>query len=710
MVSRHFAAFVTALLVLGAANAEARITRVQITHVGPAFGGQEFAPIGAYQRIQGRALGEVDPGLAANAAIQDLARAPRNARGMIEYATDIDILVPAEPARGNNTLLFHVVNRGNKLALPVLNLDAGGTLREVNSLTRAGDGWLQREGYAVVFFGWQADVLAGDSRMTLSVPIAHNADGSAITGLIRAELITYQPTTTLPLSAGWFSGQTHSAYPTVAIDNTTSLGDGFLPSLTVRAKEQAPRVAIANAAWSFGSCPDGAAATLDDRHICYPDGFEPGRLYELIYRAKDPLVLGLGFAAARDLAAFFKTASADDAGTPNPLPHGAATRAIVMGTSQSGRMIRSLVQLGFNADEAGKRVFDGAFVHVGGGLLPLNVRFGQPGRAWGDQVDHLYPAYDFPFAYARQTDPLTGRTQGVLDRCSESNTCPRLFHVATSLEMWEGRQSLGLTDPLGRLDVEAPASVRNYIMASTQHGPAALPLATEPPFGACQQQPNPNPQIWTMRALLTALNFWVHGEVDPPPSMVPRISDGTLVAPDRVAFPPIPANEYRGTTRPAARFLAVHDPLHVLDYGHEWRAGETSGIIGIEPPRVGTASYAVLVPQVDADGNDIGGIRSLALRVPIGTYTGWNLGRSGWFEDGFCSLTGSFIPFALTRAERLAIGDPRPSLEERYPTRAIYVDAIRQAAGQLVQQRFLLPEDAMRLIQTAETGGIRSGP
>ncbi len=276
--------------------------------------------------------------------------------------------------------------------------------------------------------------------------------------------------------------------------------------------------------------------------------------------------------------------------------------------------------------------------------------------------------------------------------------------------MWEGRQSLGLTDPLGRYDVPDPPDVRTYIMASTQHSPAFLPLATKPPFGSCQQQPNPNPQLWTMRALLTDLVAWVRNDVAPPSGTTPRIADGTMVPADQVKFPLIPANNYGGVPRPAVSTERVYNTLHVLDFGPLYRAGDTSGIITREPPRVGTASYGVLVPQVDADGNDIGGIRSVFVQVPVATYTGWNLGRAGHFEGGMCNLQGSFIPFAVTRAEREATGDPRPSLEERYPTRDAYVAAIRQAADHLVAQRFLLPDDARLLIGQAETRGIRTGP
>lgn len=477
----------------------------------------------------------------------------------------------------------------------------------------------------------------------------------------------------------------------------------------MRVRENEPRTVIPNTEWSFGSCEADKAPAVNDWQICYPASFKPGRLYELTYRAKDPLVLGLGFAAARDLGAFLKTSEKDDSGVANPA-YVANAKAIVMGSSQSGRFIRSLIHLGFNTDEAGKIVFEGALPHIGGGLMPLNVRFGQPGRATTNTTDHLFPGAEFPFAYAKVTDPLTGRTQGILDRCTATGTCPKIVHAATALELWELRQSLGFTDPLGAKDLDEPANVRSYIMASTQHAPAVLPLPAKEPFGACQQQPNPNPHTWTMRALLTHLAAWVKDGAEPPPSSRPTIAAGNLVAPDQVRFPRIPANAYGGVTRPAVKFVADNDPLHVQDYGKDYNAGDASGIISGEPPKLSTARYGTLVAQVDADGNDLGGIRNVFAAVPIGTYTGWNYFNKEFFEDGFCTLSGSFIPFAPTKQERLAAADPRPSIEERYPTKEAYVAAFRKAADDLVARRFLLPDDAIRLVAEAERDGIRSAP
>jgi hypothetical protein len=698
-------------LAIAPVASQARIVRLEITQTVPVFGGRSFGPTGAYERVIGKAYGEVDPKSPSNAMIQDIALAPKNARGMVEYSTDIDILRPADRTKSNGVLFFNILNRGNKGGLALINADIPGgpaNTGNINAVTEAGDGFMQQQGYTLIWFGWQPDVIAGNSRMTMQVPVVKNPDGSAITGIVRNELTVLRPTTTLPVQSGWFTAAS-KPYPPVDTDNRKALADGFLPTLTVRVRENEPRSPIPNAEWSFGSCEGEKPPEINDSQICYPAGFKTGRLYELTYRAKDPLVLGLGFAAARDLGAFLKTSEKDESGTANPV-YQTAAKAIVMGSSQSGRFIRSLIHMGFNQDEQGKVVFDGALPHIGGGLIPLNVRFGQPGRAVANATDHLYPGAEFPFAYASVTDPLSGRTQGILDRCSATNSCPKIVHAATALELWELRQSLGFTDPLGTRDIDEPANVRSYIMASTQHAPAVLPLPAKEPFGFCQQQPNPNPHTWTMRALLTHLTAWVKDGAEPPPSSRPTIAAGNLVAADQVRFPRIPANAYGGVVRPAVKFVADNDPLHVQDFGKDYNAADTSGILSGELPKMSTTRYGTLVAQVDSDGNDLGGVRNIFVAVPVGTYTGWNLFNKEFFEDGFCTLSGSFVPFAPTKQERLAAGDPRPSIEERYPSREAYVAAFKKAADDLVAQRFLLPDDAVRLISQAEKDGIRSAP
>jgi Alpha/beta hydrolase domain len=695
-----------AAVLLAPVSTEARITRIEFTRVEqPTFEGTFFGDVGAFEKLVGRAWGEVDPDDPLNAIIQDIELAPRNERGMVEYAADVFILKPMDMSTGNGMLFYNVVNRGNKGGFNTFNI---GAVQTENEPIDPGDGFLQEMGYTLVWSGWQPDVLPGNGRMTMQVPAARNPDGSPITGIVRSELTTASDTFTLNLSSGRFTGLTHASYPTVSTDNRTPLADGFLPTLTVRTLEQDRRVPVPNEEWAFGACDDGATLVPSDTQICLFEGFKPGTLYELIYRAKDPLVLGLGYAGMRDLVSFLKHEPADDAGNPNPLwlpaedGEGSGLTAVFEGSSQSGRNMRTFLHLGFNEDEEGRIVFEGAYPHIGGGRAAFNIRFGQPGRAWGHQVDHLYPAYEFPFSYQVTRDPFTGSTNGILRRCQQTNTCPKIFHVATALEIWEGRQSLGLTDPLGQRDLHDGRIVRTYIMGSTQHGAAPFP----PGFGDCQQQSNPNRQAETMRALWVAFTDWVKDGVRPPPSRVPMLRDRTLVHPEEVAFPYIPANDYGGVSRPKVNFLALANPLHVLDFGPEFDHEEESGIVTNQPPLVSEAEYTILVPQVDADGNDLGGILSTSVLAPLATYTGWNLGREGRFEDQLCSLQGSYIPFAETRAERLAVGDPRPSVEERYGTHEGYVDAVRDAAVQLVGDRFLLPEDADRLIAEAEASDV----
>jgi Alpha/beta hydrolase domain len=417
--------FGRALIALGLggfliAEAAARITHLEITKIEPAFGGQSFGDVGSYEHLTGRVTGELDPADPANAGIQDVNLAPRNARGMVEYVTNLELLKPADMARGNRILFFEVNNRGNKLAPTSFNVGAAGGVADRNALSSPGDGWLMQAGYTMVWFGWEMDVRSGMSRIGMPPIVARNHDGSSITGLVRSEIMTPRSTTSVPISLSQqiqhYPIDSYDTYPTASTDNSAPFPDGFLPTLTVRAREQDPREPIPNSAWSFGTCDQSGALTPDEKHLCYGDGFKPGHLYELIYRAKDPTVGGLGFAAARDLGAFLRNSNKDDAGTANPV-YRPDNLAIIEGSSQSGRMVRSLLALGFNRDETGRRVFDGAFPHIGGGLIPLNVRFGQPVRAWGEQADHLYPAYHFPFTYASQTDPLTQRTGGLFDRC-----------------------------------------------------------------------------------------------------------------------------------------------------------------------------------------------------------------------------------------------------------------------------------------------------
>ena len=676
--------FVGAALIVAAARpAEARIVRIEITRVeSPTFGGASFGAVGTYDKLVGRAFGEVDPRDSQNAVIQDIELAPRNAHGMVEYAMDIYILAPHDPTRGNGTIFYDAVNRGNKIVLGFFNTGAVGG----NEPTGAGDGFLQNQGYTVVWSGWQPDVAPGAGRLTMTVPIAHNRDGGTITGRVRGEYIVTAPTATQNLSSGSFTGLTHTSFPTVSLDNRDAV-------LTRRVKETDPRIAIPQTDWAFADCttapfPGAPSAT----QICLKDGFSPDNIYELLYTAKDPTVSGLGFAATRDLISFLRHARKDDAGTANPLA-GAIRTALAHGTSQAGRYLRTFVLLGFNRDERGRTVFDGMNPHLASMLLPLNVRFGQPGRAYGQHEDHLYPTAQPPFSYGVSLDTIARDAGGILDDCHRTRTCPKIIHTVSSTEYWQGRMSLDTTDVRGRIDLPQPHDVRLFHFAGTQHVPAATPAT-----GICQQLSNPNPYQQGLRALLVALRAWVVSGATPPATRIPTLRDGNLVdsAQRAIGWPTIPGVRYSG----------ILDELHLLDYGRRFDVDRESGIVE-EPPRApARADYAVLVPRVDTDGNEVAGVRSVALEVPLGTHTGWNLRRAGFAENEQCGLTGSFIPFARTQPEREAAGDPRPSLEERYRDHAGYVAAVRAAAARLVAARLLLQPDADLLIAQADASNV----
>jgi hypothetical protein len=698
-------ATLTILFAASAPEAEARITRIVLERAeSPAFEGAAFGDAGQFEKLVGVAYGEVDPRQPLNAIIQDVELAPRNARGMVEYSTDVYIIKPIDLKRGNRMMVYEFANRGNKTLLNLVQLNV--RWRTPNDALTAGDGNLQRMGYTIVWSGWQGDVRRVAGRMTMRVPVATNPDGSPITGVVRQEIIVPAPAYSAAFNISRFTRpDTDTTYATVSLDNRKPFADGFLPTLTVRNNPDDPRVPIPNTAWTFARCGTFSVVP-SDRDLCLTNGdrFQPGRIYELIYRARDPLVMGLGYAAVRDLMAFFKYEARDDAGTANPLwLPGDRPKTVTVGTSQSSRNIRSFIHLGFNQDEAGRMVFDGAFAHSAAGRGQINTRFSHGGRAWGQVPDNDYPAYEFPFAYMPMEDPLTGRTDGILRRCLKTNSCPKIFHLATSLEMWEGRQSLGLTDPLGRVDLREPALVRTYIFGSTQHGRVTTMTGSRGgAFGDCAQQTNPNSDLEPTRALWKAFTDWVRVGAVPPSSVVPRVRDGTLVPAPQLRFPAIPANTYEGIIRAAVKVPSLPNTLAVRDYGPLFRGADESGIITVEPPAVvGPRGYTILVPAVDDDGNDVAGRLSIALLAPLGTYTGWNFGRGDRWPERMCALEGSFIPFARTRAERLAVGDPRPSLEERYGNTQGYVAAVRAAARRLVEQRLLLPEDADRLINEA---------
>jgi hypothetical protein len=659
--------------------ARAKVTRIVIDRAkseSPTFGGKSFGNVGPYEKIVGRAYGELDPKDPHNAIIQDIQLAPRNSRGMVEYVATFTLLKPVDMAKASNVLLYEVVNRGRKPAF-------GG-----------GD-----RGYIYLFSGWQGDIppgsiLGGAEPETIEVPIATNPDGSAITGKVLARIKN---------TSGNTSPLTVYTRPVPYLPATLDTTQGML---TTRAWEKmdgtsGPISTIASSDWAWADCSGKPfPGTPDPRKICLKNGFDPALLYQVVFTAKNPLVLGTGFAATRDVVSFFKRASSDDAGTANPVA-GKIAYAIGQGSSQSGNFIRSFIHLGFNQDEAGRIVWDGAMPHIAGRQVALNFRFALPDGA----ADAYELGSEGVLWWEDWQDKARGRNSaGLLDRCRTTNTCPKVMELFGSTEFWELRMSPGLAGTTGKEDLPLPENVRRYYFPGTTHGggeggfSATRPAPATGRAGVCELPANPNPQSDTVRALLEAMVAWIEKGTAPPASQYPRVSDGTLVAPTKAAigFPDIPG---------ATLVDNFENPLIDYDWGASLNYDDASGVLSNVPPPIKQV-FPLLVPKVNADGNEIAGVASVLHQAPLGTYLGWNIIPAGFFKGQMCGFTGAFIPFAATKAQRLAASDPRPSLEERYGNEAGYVAAVRAAADKSVREGFLLPDDAQRLTQQAAASHI----
>ena len=634
------------------------ITKLSLAAVESFADGQEFGQAGRYLRIHGVAAGELDPTAPQNRVIVDLDKAVRNARGLVEYEVDLFILRPADPGRGSGILVYDVTNRGRKVILG--RLDEGGGNADTNNPTTAQDVGLAftlGRGYSLVWSGWDSGAPRANNGMTARLPAALE-HGKPMVRRIRDE---FHIGTRAP-----------GAGDVVRLNYPATSTDPNRARLTVRDRESDTRTEIPPDAWEF----------VDERTIrLLPVGtrFAPFKIYEIWYNATGSNVIGIGFAATRDLISFLRYQTADSEGTRNPLiselgrgkPAGIA-HALAFGVSQSGRFLRHFLELGMNQDDHGQRVFDGVLTHVAGaGKVFANHSFAMPGRTATQHEDRLYPENWFPFSNAETTDPFTGRRGAIL---TGGPTDPKVIEVNTSTEYWQKGASLIHTDPNASRDAELPPNARVYMIAGTQHGGGP---GTDPSPGPCVNPRNPHSASPALRALFVALEEWVKNGVAPPLSRVPSISDGTAVEADTVKMPAVPGF----AIAPGANRIAV--PV-------DW----------VDPPARLDNFYATRVSAVDADGNEIAGIRLPPIAVPLGTYTGWNVYRAQPCE--LCDRDGSLIRFARTRREREAIGDPRPSLEERYGTREAYAEKVKAAAAALVTDRLLLPSDAAAFVKTAE--------
>ena len=623
-----------------ASPSAAKVVKFEIVRVeSPAFEGRSFGAVGTYDRIIARATIAVSSDDSHNKIIVDLDRVPRNPQGLVEAMTDVEILRPTIAANGNRRLFYEALNRGNKLGIALFN-DHPVVVNDPAKAADAGNGFLMNRGYTIVWSGWQGDVVPGAGRMTFSPPIV-----PGVTGLAREDFIFDHMDNP--------AGATLS-YPAADLDPPHA-------KISVRQREADPRATPAGLEAKF----DGPTKILIKR----PEGFDAGAIYEFIYTARDPKVMGLGFAATRDIVSFLRNEATDAAGTANPLA-GRIDRAIGFGASQSGRYLHDYLYLGFNADEAGRTVFDGLMPHISGGKKTFtNYRFSQPGRSPYQHADLLYPGADFPFTYPVITDMLTGKSDGFLARCLAAGNCPKIIKTDSEIEFYQQRASLVVTDTQGNA-LDMPDNIRLFLLSNLQH--FAMANAKSEMVKTCVFPTNPLNAGPPARALLVALDGWISNSTLPPASRYPSRSDGTLVSPaiDDVGFPRLPGFAY--TSRLARPTVIKSEEM---------------------PPTKG-ATYPVFVPKTDADGRDIAGLRLPTLEAPAATHTGWNLRKAGFGEGELCDNNGAMISFAMTREQRLKNNDPRLSMAERYPNEGDRAGAIAKAAQQLIRDRLLLEEDA----------------
>ena len=615
---------------------------LEIEKVEPLADGAPFGEAGAYERVIAVARGEVDPAASGNRGIALIDKAPRNAAGKVEYATSVFILRPKDSSRGNGRILYEVNNRGRKMLFGNI-ADGPQGVNDPKTLADLGNAFPLRRGYTIVWSGWDPDAPRANMGLALTAPVATN-NGQPIVQTVREE---------------WVSGTRIGVLEAFKLSHEAATLEQPRARLTVRERaDDEPRELPLNQ-WSF----------IDARSIRLRDGAkaQPGFLYEFHYEAKNPKVQGLGFAATRDVVSWLRHSPDAVKATGRPMTH-----ALAIGFSQAGRYLRNHISEGFNRDEQGRRVFDGIHSHIAGvGRVFYNTPFAQPARTNTQHEDHGFPENEFPFSTATQSDPLTGKT-GSLFRGDGSD--PLLIETNTSTEYWQKGASLLHTDPLGTRDIALPENSRVYMVAGTQHGGRAG-ATTDP--GPNLNPRNPHNPMPAIRALLVALDEWVVSGKAPPPSQVPTLAAGTLVEPDKTGFPAVPGAAIVRTTN------TVSPP-------GDW-----------VKPVAGDKVYRTLVSKVDADGNEVAGIRLPDIAVPLATYTGWNEYKPPYPKGEIADRDGSCLPLPVDKAAREASGDPRLSIAERYRDGADYVAKVQAVVTELMADRLLLAEDAERYLDRA---------
>ena len=657
------------------------VTRIEIISRQLFADGMVFGDVGPYEKIRGRLFYAVDPDHPANARVVDLKLAPRNAEGRVEFVGDFFLMKPVDLSMGNHRLLYDVNNRGNML---MLLMNSARLSNDPSAPEHAGNGFLMRQGYSLLWSAWNWDVRSGRNRLQIDLPVAMD-NGEPIRQKIAAEIVvSYARGKSRSQPLAWGNSR---CYPVVDMD------DENVATLTVRDEPRGRRMEIPRSQWRFARWEESQIVP-DSTHLYLEPGFEPGKIYELIYEVENPRVVGLGLASVRDAISFFRFETEDRHGTRNPLSVRNADgewvtdveKSYIFGVSQSGRFITHMIFEGFHVDETGRMVFDGARIHVaGGGKGGFNHRFAQTTHHPSHLEGNYMPADFFPFNYAPQTDPLTGKAGDVLAVARELGKIPYIVITNNELEYWTRSASLIHTDVHGLEDAPLHENVRIYVTNGAPHGSGGRGR------GIYEHPGNPLNHYPISRALLVALDRWVTEGIEPPPSCYPRIDEGELIsaAEHKRRFPKIPGMRHPGRNLQPPR----------VNYGDKFW---TEGIISVVPPEMGEP-YVTLVPAFDENGNGIGGIRLPELQVPLGTYQGWNPRRVEFGAPDYLGrFAGSFWAFAKTEAEREEKGDPRRSMEARYPTKDVYIEKVIESVNDLMSRGFLLEEDGRITIENAK--------
>lgn len=657
-------ACLAALPLLLTISLSARVVRVEIASRQDVLNGNSFGDVGPYERITGRVYFSVSVSNPHNARIVDLKNAVNLDHGEVDFSADFMAIRPKDPHKSNGSMVLENPNRGHGRIIALVD---GG---DWDLSKDAGDAWLLRNGFTVVSLGWQWDAAAADA-LRLYAPIAKE-NGKTITGLLRGDLMLSKDMPEIPLGHLIMGNIGGKEYPVASPDDPRNV-------LTVRDSRDAPRTILPRSEWQFAHTVDGKLVPSDhDIHL--NGGFHPGKIYEYVYVVKDPVVAGLGFAAVRDFAAYAKHAK--DALTP-------VQRVYAEGISQNGRFLRNFLYDGFNADEDGHIALDGILAHVAGaGRGDFNYRFAQPSRDAQPTSSVFFPTDIFPFTDELEKDPVTGESGGLLDRAIADKVVPKIFFSNTSYEYWGRACALIHTTADGKHDMPISDNVRIYHFTGEQHFPGPWPPAKGAGDLAGQEPESFLPIRYFWRSMIANMDAWVRNNTLPPPSSYPTIADGTLVPLSAYSFPKIPGVNLPHEANAGQR----------LDFGPHWR----DGILSIEPPKVGEP-FPVLVPQVDADGNERDGVRLPEITVPLATYASWNLRDPAiGAPDQRVSFEASYIAFPKTADDRQKYGDPRKSIAERYAGHDDYMARYSKALDDLIQQRWILPEDHDSVLHRGE--------